>query len=422
MKSSKNLCLGLFVTLLAGLFANASDLAQNIRVVWCGNAQTEAVVVWDSSVADKNARLAYDSVSHADGKTRYAFETPVKETGPYIPGMKQEGTETVPSAPAHPDFFYHHAELKNLTPDTVYYLAVKTSEGLDQEYHFKTAPVDGKPLKLIYAGDSRTYLDITRQISMNIRKMIEADDSVTALLHGGDYAETTTIPLWKEWLAAYELTTTEDGKLLPIIPIVGNHDLIDNSPIFRQAYGNPGGGKSYFTLQVTPSVRILCLNSETDVNGEQKKFLTEALSAMDEDNVTWRIAAFHFPVYPAIKKPGAARTKWVPLFEKFHVTLVLESDGHCIKRTVPILNDKEDPDGIVYLGESGYGAPQRDPKMDRWYLQGENAFASRGDHIMLLEITPDQISYSTVLSTGDVVDSALFKARKAPVIPILIVE
>ena len=40
------------------------------------------------------------------------------------------------------------------------------------------------------------------------------------------------------------------------------------------------------------------------------------------------------------------------LFEKYNVDLALESDGHCIKRTVPIRNGKQD-NWVVYVGEGG---------------------------------------------------------------------
>ena len=69
------------------------------------------------------------------------------------------------------------------------------------------------------------------------------------------------------------------------------------------------------------------------------------------------------------KQALEAKKDWVPLYEKHNVDLVLESDCHCIKRTIPIRNDKPSPDGVVYLGEGGYGAPQRDPDLSRWYFQ-----------------------------------------------------
>jgi hypothetical protein len=308
--------------------------------------------------------------------------------------------------------YFHHAPLTGLAPGTVYYLAVKTADGIGREYHFKTAPKDGQTFKLIYAGDSRTHPDMARKISEQISQMIDEDDSIAALLHGGDYAVTTRRDVWIEWLDAYALSTTEDGKLLPIIPVIGNHDVHGESPIFRQAYGYPGGTNDYYTCRLTPSVGILCLNTEISAEGDQRKFLQESLIGLQKDQVKWQIAAFHKPVYPGVKKPSAGKVSWVPLFEEYNIDLVLESDGHCIKRTVPIRGDKESADGIVYLGEGGYGAPQRDPKLDRWYLQGDNAFAGRGDHIMILEITPDAINYSAVLDTGEIVDSASFSPRR----------
>lgn len=387
---------------MLALSTRAADPARNVRVVWSENPQTEAVVVWDSEVSSDSCKLLLDRVSRVGVERDYAFHIPVAESGLYT-----ESAET-----PTPDYFYHQAGLKDLNPGTVYYLAIKTAEGVGREYHFKTAPKNEKSFRIIYAGDSRSHLDVARQINKQIRKMISEDDSIIALVHGGDYAVTTHRDVWKEWLEAYALTTTEDGKLLPIIPVVGNHDVVGGSPIFRQAYGYPGGENDYYTCRLTPSVGILCLNTEISAEGNQRKFLRAELTSLQKENVKWQIATFHSPVYPAVKQPNAAKVSWVPLFEEFNIDLVLESDGHCIKRTVPIRDEKEAVNGIVYLGEGGYGAPQRDPKSDRWYLQGDHAFASRGDHIMMLEITPAAINYSTVLSTGETIDSASFKARR----------
>lgn len=412
MKIMKKKRSGLLIVLLTGWGAIQAENAQNLRVVWSIEPQTQAVVVWDSSVSNEPAVLVYDTVPQTDRTSGYAFETPVKETGPYIPGLPADSKEEAPSAPQNPDFFYYHAELKNLAPDTVYYLAVKTGEETGREYRFKTAPDNDKPVKLIFAGDSRTHLDVAKTISTNIRLTAENDDSIIALLHGGDFANSTKLSEWKDWLSTYALTTSEDGKLLPIIPIIGNHDAIGKSPIFGQAYGYPGGKNFYYVTQLTPSCRILCLNTEIDTGRQQKTFVRDSLTLMEVENVKWRIAAFHKPVYPAVKEPTSAKADWVPLFEDYGIDLVLESDGHCIKRTVPILKNKEDPNGIVYLGESGYGAPQREPKMERWYLQGDHAFASKGDHFMMLEIMPEAISYSTIRVTGEVADSFVFKPKR----------
>ena len=64
------------------------------------------------------------------------------------------------------------------------------------------------------------------------------------------------------------------------------------------------------------------------------------------------------------------------------------------------------------LAKAATAPPQRNPKLDRWYLQGDNAFAGKGDHVMILEFTPDIIHYSAMLNTGEIIDSASFKARR----------
>ncbi|MCU0857572.1 MAG: fibronectin type III domain-containing protein, partial [Pontiellaceae bacterium] len=124
MNSPKKLLTFLCLTLFSGFCVWTEDSAQNVRVVWSGDARTEAVIVWDTIAADENSVLMYDTVSRTNPATGYAFDAPVKRTGPYIPGNK----DAVPSAPENPVLFYHHAELNHLKPDTVYYLAVKTGD------------------------------------------------------------------------------------------------------------------------------------------------------------------------------------------------------------------------------------------------------------------------------------------------------
>jgi len=239
MISLKTQRLALFITLICMWGAYVADASQNIRVVWSTSPQTEAVVVWDGDVIDKSVVLLYDTVSHSGKKNRmYAKQASLHEAGLYKESPKKKPKKEVenpkPEVPS-PDLFYHQVPLKNLKPGTIYYLAVKTSDGIGREYHFKTAPADGKPFKLIYAGDSRSRIDVARKVSMQIGDMTAKDDSIIGLLHGGDYAGSPKRAGWKQWLEAYALTTTKDGKLLPIIPVVGNHETPSKSPMFRQA-------------------------------------------------------------------------------------------------------------------------------------------------------------------------------------------
>jgi hypothetical protein len=382
---------------------------KNLRVVWSEYPQTEALVIWDGRELNEGAMVLYDTVSHGKSYSDYAFKTSLYESGLYLKKVIGAPKGPASSCCDESPLFYHHAKLSNLKPGTTYYLAIQVKGETGREFHFKTAPASGT-FKLIYAGDSRTRVDVVRQMSHQIAQMVEQDESIVALLHGGDFVGAPNdLGKWEKWLDAYALTTTESGRLLPLIPIVGNHDK-GGAEIFFHAFGDVGGGTGRYVCHLAPSVRITCLNSMQKAAGEQQGFLQEALKKMEADKVLWRFSAQHYPSYPAVKNWQYAKREWVPLYEKYNVDLVLESDGHCIKRTVPIRNDKESPDGVVYLGEGGFGAPQRDPDPTRWYLQG--GFVSKGDHIMMLDISPEAIHYSTILSSGKTVDSAIFKARE----------
>jgi len=389
--------------------AREGQPVQNLRIVWTEHPQTEALVAWDGRELNEDAVLLYDTVSHAKTLSGYVSKTPLCESGLYLKKIIGAPKGSPAKCCGDETLFFHHARLSGLKPDTTYYLAVQIDGETGREFHFRTAPTSGT-FKLIYAGDSRTRVDVVRQMSRQIARLVESDNSILALLHGGDFVGApNNMGMWKKWLDAYALTTTDSGRLLPLIPIVGNHDK-GGAKIFFHAFGNVGKETGYFVCHLAPSVRITCLNSMQKVEGEQQRFLEKALVKMEEDKVLWRFSAQHYPSYPAVKNWQFAKREWVPLYEKYNVDLVLESDGHCIKRTIPIRNDKESPDGVVYLGEGGFGAPQRDPDPTRWYLQG--GFASKGDHLMMLEISPKEIRYSTILSTGETVDSATFKARK----------
>ncbi len=60
----------------------------------------------------------------------------------------------------------------------------------------------------------------------------------------------------------------------------------------------------------------------------------------------WVLVNYHKPAFPAVKDPEDYRFArvheyWVPLFDQYRPDLVIESDGHCLKRTLSILNGQQ---------------------------------------------------------------------------------
>ena len=189
---------------------------------------------------------------------------------------------------------------------------------------------------------------------------------ILALAHGGDFiVNGPDLGQWLVWLDNHELTTGDDGRLLPLIPTRGNHDM---GPIFNQVFDFPTDDENYYALSLGSELRLATLNTETSTAGDQREWLASELAA-NRWNHRWYVCQYHKPAFPAVKVPSGALTNWVPLFEEYQIDLACEADGHVIKRTAPIRDMKIDPAGVVYIGEGGLGVGQRTPKTHRWYLQ-----------------------------------------------------
>lgn len=384
-----------------------SDLVMHARLIWTENPQSRAVVCWDTATEGKKHQVYFDTESRNAVVKDYSNHT-VAASGPYAVANK-EGTNDVP---VEPDLYYHHAQLTDLQPGTTYYFVMASDGVISKEYHFKTAPAKDEALKIIFGGDSRTGIDARRKINGLIAMKAEADDSILALAHGGDYVgDGTKLRLWKSWMKDHELTITAGGRMLPLIPARGNHEA--KGPLYDQVLGFPGGeGTNYYATWLSPEILFLTLNTEIEPDGAQKEFLDVSLAGAYSNR--WRAAQYHRPLYPAVKAPAKAFEHWVPLFEKYNLALACEADGHCIKRTVPIRSGTNDITGVVYIGEGGLGVGQRKPDTERWYIQPPG-MVSQGHHFQLLSFTKNDLTIEVVGIDGKVIDSHTIAVRELDV-------
>lgn len=358
------------------------------RVIWTSDPATTATISWST------AKIGSTHSAQYRVKGEKTFEgVRVAESGRFTGGEVE--------------LYYHHVRLTDLKPSTAYEVQMQSDKEESPVYYFETAPITDRPFSMLHGGDSRSDSKARRSVNAMMARLVdksfenddEADD-ILALAHGGDYIVSgPNLSQWTQWLSDHELTTSKDGRLLPIIPARGNHD---RGKPFNQVFGFPENDLNYFAINISPQVRLVTLNSETSTAGDQKKWLIKELNSSRSKN-RWLLAQYHRPAYPAVKGPGSALQSWVPQFEKYNVDLVCESDGHTIKRTVPIRNNKHDETGVVYIGEGGLGVPQRTPKTDRWFLKSPG-MADKGNHVFLLTFTPDKLVGKCILENGTVRD------------------
>ena len=364
------------------------------RLIWHDDPATSAVLSWNTAEAGQVHRVHL----RAEGA----------EEATVVDAARNDRYSA-----KSPQLYFHHTQLTDLTPATKYYVEIESDGRRSPPMYFVTAPIEDVPIRIVFGADSRSGLKERRQVNAMLARMVTESyqpgkTPILAFAHGGDFIVTgSRLDQWSQWMSDHELTVGADGRLLPIIPTRGNHDV---GKLFNQVFDFPTKDKNYYAVDLGPQVRLVTLNTETSVTGNQLTWLKSELAA-SRPKYRWLFAQYHRPAFPAVKNPWTNLTHWVPLFEEHNVDLVCEGDGHNIKRTPPIRDQRIDPTGVVYIGEGGLGVEQRSPKEGRWYLQEPHAKLGQGHHVQVLTFDREVLIYRVVLLGGEVFDEHKLLAR-----------
>ena len=173
----------------------------------------------------------------------------------------------------------------------------------------------------------------------------------------------------------------DDGTV--VLPVLGNHDvLLGHADGQVEALGMPG---RWYSTVVGPAL-FIGLDSNLVRSQAQTDWLESTLDGAD---TPWVIVAMHHPAY-SVGVHGSTeqvQTRWVPLFEKYGVDLVLAGHDHDYQRTMPI-------NGVTYV-VSGGGSRAR-PTGDSDYI----AVAASRRHFVDLEIWEDRIELTAISQDG----------------------
>jgi len=371
------------------------------------------------------------------GEVRYDTETHGGVSGAYSFHAEGSGGVTTPKFQG----YIHHVELTGLEPDTTYYFICGNSDhGWSEELSFRAAPAERKDIRFVVGGDSRwdarpeyPHPDWPKSRD-DITKLMASYNPDFALFVGdyiwsGQYEENNffgytleTFPdTWDNWLGAwYRYARTDDNRLIPIIPVIGNHEIVYPEPSvydpMTQASNYymlfvPPGSKAYYSLNWGPDLYITILDSEirdknSDSLNEQVKWLGQGLS--ENYGYLWKIAADHRPTLDE----WVIWPTWTREFDNFHLDLMFSGHQHYYERSHPInllqhqnsLSDEsfESPEnGTIYVVSGGWGAPLNG---------GSNWYSARGPieeyHFSLVDIYENgTLQFKAVNSYNEIIDN-----------------
>jgi hypothetical protein len=282
----------------------------------------------------------------------------------------------------------HEAYVCGLSPDTTYYYRVgggpEGKEVWSEVYSFKTTPSDpGAEVTFAVTGDSRGQGNDAWRL---IQRRVLAE-AVDLQLFSGDMVDLATDQKeWEKWID--EAWKDDDGSLLTLgqvltFPAHGNHE--NHSSIF---YGNivmpqdlekfPKYTELFFSVDVGP-VHVVVIDDgwivnpadDTEFAGVFGPWLRDDLQAANENRaqVPWIVAMHHHSAYSSSNHGQDAdvlrgRAFFGPIYDEFHVDLVLAGHDHNYERTKPLTTGPDGlptvqaspADGTVYVVCAGSGA------------------------------------------------------------------
>lgn len=330
------------------------------RLMWRSDPATTMVIGWNQ-VSGTQPVVRYDVVDHGQRAHAYTFAK-VPDKVVWAKGMHN-----------------HFARLHDLKPNTVYYFIIEDSEGVSPRMYFRTAPASPDVrLSIVAGGDSRNHREVRRQANLLAGKL-----RPDFILFGGDMTAGNTSSEWQAWLDDWQLVRTTDGYIPPVLVTRGNHEMTNEVLVNLFDLPNP---KAYYALTFGGNLlRVYTLNSLIPAGEAQGAWLERDLKA--HTDVRWKIAQYHFPIRPhqSKKRPRDDQYKyWAPLFYRYGVRVVMESDAHVVKATWPLKPDRgphahegfsiDKVWGTVYLGEGCWGAPLRINDDDKPWTRASGSF------------------------------------------------
>jgi hypothetical protein len=371
--------------LLATLLFSTAALAETarFRVVWSGDPSTSATIGWDQLEGDNP--VLYYGTKDVDGDPE-KFEHSMKPT------------RNVPNYRGMNNMF---VSLENLEADQKYYFVVKDSQQVSYQFWFRTAPDKPKAFTFVAGGDTKSYgsaLVAGRESNMMTRKL-----RPLFVLFSGDFNSGSGLSTgrWQQWFDDwFLLTTTDDNRLTPIVPVHGNHEDGDKTVLhnlFDVPYQGDNQENIYFDTAFGNFFSILALNSQIKAEGAQTEWLEKNLKKYE--GRTFKVAAYHKPFFPHTTRKRENQhlyDLWANLFFTHGLDLSFDADSHISKMTFPIRpSDEEgshmgfirdDKKGTMYIGEGSWGAgPRSTDDLKPWTLR-----AGAFNQVKWLHVFPEQ--------------------------------
>jgi hypothetical protein len=295
------------------------------------------------------------------------------------------------------------AQLTNLKPGTTYEYQIPPQTYWTEKYTFSTERPDSL-FSFIWTGDTHHSPMIEKLYNL-------ADQSHPDAAFYSIAGDLVSEGLHRDhWDDLFHFTK-DIIRRKPLMAVIGNHDTRQGlgAWMYRELFSYPQNAPVGVHQEHTYSFRyknalFLMIESTASIDS-QKVWIEDQLAKSDAQ---WKFAMFHFAPYNWEEPYPDIQEAWVPLFDKYHVDLVMNGHIHYYMRSKPMKGGKvvnSYNEGTAYVESVGIPTkPEKRPEEPYAEVRNFN-----GDIYQYVKIDGNKLNFKAVNSDNKVIDSFTIK-------------
>ena len=383
-----------------------------IRQIVAKDNSTSRTIMWQSDSSEADAVIEYRLVGSDDIKKLSATDA----------AFTDDGSTT----------YIHEGTITDLTPDTKYEYRVGYSTDRRSDWYPLETAGAGEYEVLIYPDSQSGDYSGWEQIVKNSAKR---NPDAALYISMGDLVDNGEQAYqWRTWLDSIKPLSAR----IPLAPTLGNHEMytLDWKMRDPRAYLNyfdvPSNGNDTFDRRyysydygdvhyVVLDTQLYESNHEDnhdthhpDLYDVQVQWLRQDLAA---NTKKWTVVLMHRdPFQYAFDRPGASRAAgfdeegvlFMPIFDEFHVDLVLSAHLHSYRNRGHVRNFDRDASGPLYI-LTGIAGDARRPKWKQHLLDVYVIPDREASNYMTMKVTPNQLVVKAFLADGTQIDESVIE-------------
>lgn len=300
----------------------SSAMPDQVMLTWSGPTQTTMDIQWRTNTSISNGVVRYWK---ADSKDTVII---------------QANKQLIQDRMLYNDRYIHRytAQLNKLAAGSAYFYQVGSEEKKiwTAPNTFHTEEGDTDHFSYIWFGDTHCFPDSGKLVTLAASSNKDAAFYSIA----GDMVSTG---LYRDdWDKLFQYARGTFSQY-PLMPVLGNHDRQDGlgAQLYYDLFSLPKNGPSAVEPESSYSFEygnalFIMIDATSDVD-DHTGWIEEKLK---NTKATWKFVMFHFPPYNFEEPYLDIQQAWVPLFDTYHVDMVMGGHIHYYMRSRPMFNGK----------------------------------------------------------------------------------